>query len=212
MDIDPEKRTGLLEQAALAGEETINGLTLRPMTAATWSLHQRVKRAAGEQDGEDWSFNIFSFVFINSQPVAKLRACYAAPGALLADIFDFMAERQPADATGTAPGYIARCGRTDGSGAAVAAVAAIAGDRPTAAARAAAAARDGSAPCGHSTGVTAITSVANQATVTTGTTYAGRTGLAVKPIATVASVATAGRIESIGSRRAAGRASGSDAS
>lgn len=98
MDIDPEKRTGLLEQAALAGEETINGLTLRPMTAATWSLHQRVKRAAGEQDGEDWSFNIFSFVFINSQPVAKLRACYAAPGALLADIFDFMAERQPADA------------------------------------------------------------------------------------------------------------------
>jgi len=98
MDIDPEKRTGLLEQAALAGEETINGLTLRPMTAATWSLHQRIKRTAGEQDGDDWSFNIFSFVYIHSQPVAKLRACYATPQALLADIFDFMLERQPADA------------------------------------------------------------------------------------------------------------------
>lgn len=97
-DIDPEKRTGLLEQAALAGEEEIGGLTLRPMTAATWSLHQRIKRAAGEQDGEDWSFNIFSFVFIHSQPINKLRASYARPEALLAEIFDFMAEKQPADA------------------------------------------------------------------------------------------------------------------
>jgi hypothetical protein len=98
MDIDPEKRTELLESAALSGEQTIAGLSLRPMTAATWSLHQRTKRAAGEQDGEDWSFNIFSFVFIHSQPITKLRACYATPQALLADIFDFMAERQPADA------------------------------------------------------------------------------------------------------------------
>ena len=97
-DIDPEKRTGLLEQAALAGEEEIGGLTLRPMTAATWSLHQRIKRAAGEQDGDDWSFNIFSFVFIHSQPVSKLRAFYARPEALVADIFDFMSERQAADA------------------------------------------------------------------------------------------------------------------
>jgi hypothetical protein len=98
MDIDPEKRTGLLEQAALAGEETIGGLTLRPMTAATWSLHQRIKRAAGEQDGEDWSFNIFSFVFLHSQPVEKLRAAYARPDALLAQIFDFMSEHQAAEA------------------------------------------------------------------------------------------------------------------
>ena len=98
MDIDPEKRSGLLEQAALAGEEEIGGLTLRPMTAATWSLHQRIKRAAGEQDGDDWSFNIFSFVFIHSQPVIKLRAFYARPEALVADIFDFMSERQAADA------------------------------------------------------------------------------------------------------------------
>lgn len=98
MDIDPEKRSGLLEQAALAGEEEIGGLTLRPMTAATWSLHQRIKRAAGEQDGDDWSFNIFSFVFIHSQPVTKLRAGYARPDTLIAEIFDFMAARQPADA------------------------------------------------------------------------------------------------------------------
>ena len=98
MDIDPEKRSGLLEQAALAGEEEIGGLTLRPMTAATWSLHQRIKRAAGEQDGDDWSFNIFSFVFVHSQPVSKLRALYARPEALVADIFDFMSERQAADA------------------------------------------------------------------------------------------------------------------
>ena len=98
MDIDPEKRSGLLEQAALAGEEEIGGLTLRPMTAATWSLHQRIKRAAGEQDGDDWSFNIFSFVFVHSQPVSKLRGLYARPEALVADIFDFMSERQAADA------------------------------------------------------------------------------------------------------------------
>lgn len=98
MDIDPEKRTELLESAALAGDETIAGLTLRPMTAATWSLHQRLRRAAGEEDGDDWTFNILSFVYLHSHPVAQLRARYANPSALLADIFDFMAERQPADA------------------------------------------------------------------------------------------------------------------
>jgi hypothetical protein len=98
MDIDPEKRTGLLEQAALAGEEEIGGLTLRPMTAASWSLHQRVKRAAGEEDGNDWSFNLFGFVFCHSQPIAKLRAAYARPDSLIGDIFDFMASRQASDA------------------------------------------------------------------------------------------------------------------
>jgi len=98
MDIDPEKREGLLETAALGGEETIAGLTLRPMTAASWSLHQRLKRAAGEQDGDDWSFNIFSFAYVHSQPIAKLRASYARPEILLGEIFDFMAQRAPADA------------------------------------------------------------------------------------------------------------------
>jgi hypothetical protein len=97
-DIDPEKRTGLLEQAALSGAETIGGLNLRPMTAATWSLHQRIKRAAGEEDGDDWSFNIFSFAYLHSQPVEKLRANYARPAALLSEIFDFMGEHHPAEA------------------------------------------------------------------------------------------------------------------
>jgi hypothetical protein len=98
MDIDPEKRAGLLEQAALGGEETIGGLTLRQMTAATWSLHQRLKRAAGEDDGEDWSFSIFSFVYIHSQPVAKLRASYARPEMLMGEVFDFMEAYGPAAA------------------------------------------------------------------------------------------------------------------
>lgn len=97
MDIDPEKREGLLEAAALAGEETIGGLALRPMTAASWSLHQRVKRAAGEQNGDDWTFNLFSFVFCHSEPVSKLRAAYARPEVLIGDIFDFMAQRQASD-------------------------------------------------------------------------------------------------------------------
>lgn len=102
-DIDPEKRTGLLETAALSGEEEINGLTLRPMTAATWSLHQRLKRVAGETDGQDWSFGIFSYVFIHSQPIAKLRASYGRPQMLLGDVFDFMQTLQPAAAADFKP-------------------------------------------------------------------------------------------------------------
>jgi len=98
MDIDPEKRNGLLETAALAGAQEIGGLTLRPMTAATWSLHQRVKAAAGNQDGEDWSLNLFAFVFLHSQPEAKLRGAFARPAALLPEIYDFMSSRQVADA------------------------------------------------------------------------------------------------------------------
>jgi hypothetical protein len=98
MDIDPEKRTGLLEQAALGGTETIGGLELRPMTAATWSLHQRLKRAAGDPDGEDWTLNLFSFIWLHAQPVAKLRASYSKPEQMLPEIFDFMATKQAAEA------------------------------------------------------------------------------------------------------------------
>lgn len=98
MDIDPEKRTGLLEQAALGGTETIGGLELRPMTAATWSLHQRLKRAAGDPDGDDWSLNLFSYIWLHSQPVAKLRASYAKPESMLPEVFDFMASKQAGEA------------------------------------------------------------------------------------------------------------------
>jgi len=97
MDIDPEKRTGLLETAALAGEEVIGGLALRPMTYGTYSLYQRLKNAAGGSSETDFSFAIAAAVFIHSQPVEKLRANYARPQHLIEEIFDFMNERPPAD-------------------------------------------------------------------------------------------------------------------
>ena len=97
MDIDPEKRTGLLEQAALGGEEAIGGLTLRPMTYGTYSLYQRLKNAAGGSSEADFSFAIAASVFIHSQPVEKLRANYARPQHLIEEIFDFMNERPASD-------------------------------------------------------------------------------------------------------------------
>ena len=97
MDIDPEKRTSLLETAALAGEETINGLTLRPMTYGTYSLYQRLKNAAGDSNMADFSFAVAAAVFVHSQPIEKLRANYARPAELIGEIFDFMNERSPAE-------------------------------------------------------------------------------------------------------------------
>jgi hypothetical protein len=94
-DIDPEQRGALLETGALEGAQEIAGLTLRPMTAATYSLHQRLKTAAGETD---WSFTLFSFVWLHSQTVERLRASVGKPAALLPEIFDFMDGRNPADA------------------------------------------------------------------------------------------------------------------
>jgi hypothetical protein len=97
IDIDPEKRTGLLEQAALGGQETINGLALRPMTYGTYSLYQRLKGAAASSSDSDFSFAIAASVFIHSQPVEKLRANYARPQHLIEEIFDFMNERPASD-------------------------------------------------------------------------------------------------------------------
>jgi hypothetical protein len=97
IDIDPEKRTGLLETAALAGEETINGLTLRPMTYGSYSLYQRLKNAAGGASAVDFSFAIAACAYTHSQPVEKLRAHYARPAELIEEIFDFMNERPAAD-------------------------------------------------------------------------------------------------------------------
>jgi hypothetical protein len=98
MDIDPEKRASLLEDSVLGGEETVEGLKLRPMTAATWSLHQRLKKAADDSEGEDWSFNVFSFVFLHNRPTDKLRAYYARPSLLLPEVYEFMDTRSPTDA------------------------------------------------------------------------------------------------------------------
>jgi hypothetical protein len=94
-DLDPEQRTNLLESATLEGEQQIGGLTLRPMTAATYSMHQRMKTLAGESD---WSFNLFSFVWLHAQPLDRLRANVANPGAFLPEVFDFMNAHQPAAA------------------------------------------------------------------------------------------------------------------
>jgi hypothetical protein len=97
MDIDPEKRTELLEAAALSGEQTIAGLSLRPMTYGTYSLYQRLKGAAASSSDSDFSFAIAASVFIHSQPVEKLRANYARPQHLIEEIFDFMNERAASD-------------------------------------------------------------------------------------------------------------------
>lgn len=96
-DIDPEKRTDLLETAALEGEQTINGLALRPMTYGTYSLLQRVKHAAGDTDASDLTFAVAAAVFIHSQPLDKLRASYGRPADMIVEIFDFMNERSPSD-------------------------------------------------------------------------------------------------------------------
>lgn len=99
MDIDPEKRDGLLEASALAGNETINGLELRPVTSATWSLLSRMRNpfVTGEQNG-DYAFAVYSFVYLHSQPLAKIRARIATISQLEADIFEFMDGRPVSEA------------------------------------------------------------------------------------------------------------------
>jgi hypothetical protein len=96
-DIDPEKRAEALETAALGGTQTICGLELRPMTLGTWSLHRRIKSAAGESYGDDWSFDLLSFVYIHNVPEETLRAAFGKPQALLPSIYDFMAIRPVSD-------------------------------------------------------------------------------------------------------------------
>ena len=103
MDIDPEKRSGLLEQAALGGSENINGLELRPMTLGTWSLHRRIKASANETYGEDWTFDLMAFVFLHNAPEQKLRASFGRPEALVPEIFDFMQTRHPSDVAAFQP-------------------------------------------------------------------------------------------------------------
>jgi len=98
MDIDPEKRAGLLEQATFAGNEQVNDLSLRPITSATWSLLGRLKNGfvTGEQSG-DYAFNVYSFVYLHSRPIADIRRRIATIDDLTADIFEFMDTRPPGD-------------------------------------------------------------------------------------------------------------------
>jgi hypothetical protein len=98
MDIDPEKREGLLEAAALQGNEIINGLELRPVTSATWSLLARLKNSfvTGEQDG-DYAFAVYSFVYLHAMPISDIRRRVATIDDLRADIYEFMDGRTPGD-------------------------------------------------------------------------------------------------------------------
>jgi hypothetical protein len=98
MDIDPEKRESLLEASALGGEEQINGIILRPVTAATWSLLARLKNSfvTGEQDG-DYAFSVYSFVYLHSMPISDIRRRVATIDDIKADVYEWMDKQAPAD-------------------------------------------------------------------------------------------------------------------
>ena len=98
MEIDPEKRESLLEASALGGEEQINGITLRPVTAATWSLLARLKNSfvTGEQDG-DYAFSVYSFVYLHSMPISDIRRRVATIDDIKADVYEWMDKQAPAD-------------------------------------------------------------------------------------------------------------------
>ena len=98
MDIDPEKRESLLEASALGGEEQINGITVRPVTAATWSLLARLKNSfvTGEQDG-DYAFSVYSFVYLHSMPISDIRRRVATIDDIKADVYEWMDKQAPAD-------------------------------------------------------------------------------------------------------------------
>lgn len=98
MDIDPEKREALLEVSALGGNEQVNGLDLRSITSATWSLLARLKNSfiTGEQDG-DYAFAVYSFVYLHSKPISDIRRKVSTVDDLRADIYDFMDTRQVED-------------------------------------------------------------------------------------------------------------------
>lgn len=100
-ELDPEKRQGLLETAACEGNQIICGLELRPMTLATWSLHCRVREAAG--DAKDWAFDLFSFVFLHHVAESHLRAYFGRAALLIPEIYDFIAARSPADVSQLQP-------------------------------------------------------------------------------------------------------------
>lgn len=98
MDIDPEKRDVLLEASALGGEEQIAGITLRPITAATWSLLTRLKNSfvTGEPDG-DYAFAVYSFIYLHSMSITDIRRRISTLDDLRADVYEWMDKQAPAD-------------------------------------------------------------------------------------------------------------------
>lgn len=97
-DVDPEKRAELLETATLGGNQNINGLELRQVTSATWSLLSRLGNSfvTGAQDG-DYAFAVYSFVYLHSKPISDVRRRIATIDDLRADIYDFMDTRPVED-------------------------------------------------------------------------------------------------------------------
>ena len=98
MDIDPEKREGLLEAAALGSNQQIEGIELRPVTAATWSLLSRLGNSfiTGKQDG-DYAFAVYSFVYLHSKPISEIRRRIATIDDLRADIYEYMDSNEVAN-------------------------------------------------------------------------------------------------------------------
>jgi hypothetical protein len=112
MDIDPEKREGLLEASALSGNETVNGIELRPVTAATWSLLSRLKNSfvTGEAD-PDYAYAVYSFVYLHSKPIMDIRKRIATIDDLKTDIYDWMDTRPVEDMFGFVPWITAQMER-----------------------------------------------------------------------------------------------------
>lgn len=96
IEIDPEKRDGLLRQAVLGGEEVVQGINLRPMTNGSLSLWREL---AALNDGyrKEGTFSVYSMVFLQSAPQEKIRAAFTNPNKLLPEIFDFMESRPLGD-------------------------------------------------------------------------------------------------------------------
>ena len=108
MDIDPEKREGLLEAAALSSNETVHGLNLRPVTSATWSLLARLGNSfvTGQKD-DDYAWSVYSFVYLHSKPLADIRRKVATLDDLRGDIYEWMDTRPVEDVFKFVP-YITR--------------------------------------------------------------------------------------------------------
>jgi len=97
-DMDPERRAEVLETAVLGGNQVINGVELRPVTSATWSLLSRLGNSfvTGAQDG-DYAFAVYSFVYLHSKPLSEVRRKIATIDDLRADIYEFMDTRPVED-------------------------------------------------------------------------------------------------------------------